>query len=99
MISLTFLWKNGTNIANGKFQSCGEIESNRRFEFMEETMMDKKTQKIGVICSIVQIILSIICLIYNAINQENIIIWVLFLCSGILSLSSNISRNNKKEDE
>ena len=68
-------------------------------EFMEETMMDKKTQKIGVICSIVQIILSIICLIYNAINQENIIIWVLFLCSGILLLSSNISRNNKKEDE
>ena len=66
---------------------------------MEETMMDKKTQKIGVICSIVQIILSIICLIYNAINQENIIIWVLFLCSGILLLSSNISRNNKKEDE
>ena len=59
-------------------------------------MMDKKTQKIGVICSIVQIILSIICLIYSAINQENIIMWVLFLCSGILSLSSNISRNNKK---
>ena len=70
-----------------------------KFKFMEETIMDKKTQKIGVICSIVQIILSIICLIYNAINQENIIIWVLFLCSGILLLSSNISRNNKKEDE
>ena len=34
-------------------------------------MMNKKTQKIGVICSIVQIILSIICLIYSAINQEN----------------------------
>ena len=61
-------------------------------------MMDKKIQKIGVICSIVQIILSIICLIYNAINQENIIIWIL-LCSGIFLLSSNISRNNKKEDE
>ena len=60
----------------------------RKSEFMEETMMDKKTQKIGVICSIVQIILSIICLIYSAINQENIIMWVLFLCSGILSLSS-----------
>ena len=59
--------------------------------------MNKKTQKIGVICSIVQIILSIICLIYSAINQENIIMWVLFLCSGILSLSSNISRNNKKK--
>ena len=70
-----------------------------KLEFVEETMMDKKTQKIGVICSIVQIILSIICLIYSAINQENIIMWVLFLCSGILSLSSNISRNNKKEDE
>ena len=70
-----------------------------KFKFMEETIMDKKTQKIGVICSIVQIILSIICLIYSAINQENIIMWVLFLCSGILSLSSNISRNNKKEDE
>ena len=70
-----------------------------KFKFMEETIMDKKTQKIGVICSIVQIILSIICLIYSAINQENIIMWILFLCSGILSLSSNISRNNKKEDE
>lgn len=70
-----------------------------KLEFMEKTMMNKKTQKIGVICSIVQIILSIICLIYSAINQENIIMWVLFLCSGILSLSSNISRNNKKEDE
>ena len=70
-----------------------------KLEFVEETMMDKKTQKIGVICSIVQIILSIIFLIYSAINQENIIVWVLFLCSGILSLSSNISRNNKKEDE
>ena len=75
------------------------VDYGDQLEFMEETMMDKKTQKIGVICSIVQIILSIICLIYNAINQENIIIWVLFLCSGILSLSSNISRNNKKEDE
>ena len=75
------------------------IKKTTNLEFMEETMMDKKTQKIGVICSIVQIILSIICLIYSAINQENIIMWVLFLCSGILSLSSNISRNNKKEDE
>ena len=61
--------------------------------------MDKKIQKIGVICSIVQIILSIICLIYNAINQVNIRIWILLLCSGIFLLSSNISRNNKKEDE
>ena len=77
------------------YDTCNIIN----LEFMEETMMDKKTQKIGVICSIVQIILSIICLIYNAINQENIIIWVLFLCSGFLLLSSNISRNNKKEDE
>ena len=75
------------------------VDYGDQLEFMEETMMDKKTQKIGVICSIVQIILSIICLIYNAINQENITIWVLFLCSGILLLSSNISRNNKKEDE
>ena len=74
------------------YDTCNIIN----LEFMEETMMDKKTQKIGVICSIVQIILSIICLIYSAINQENIIIWVLFLCSGILLLSSNISRNNKK---
>ena len=45
-------------------------------------MMDKRIKKIGVICPIVQIILSIICLVYNAINQENIIIWILFLCSG-----------------
>ena len=75
------------------------VDYGDQLEFMEETMMDKKTQKIGVICSIVQIILSIICLIYSAINQENIIMWVLFLCFGILSLNSNISRNNKKEDE
>lgn len=61
--------------------------------------MDKKVPKIGVICPIVQIILSIICLIYNAINQENIMIWIVFLCSGILLLSSNVSRNNKKEGE
>ena len=62
--------------------------------------MDRKitSQKIGIISSLVQIILSIICLIYNAINQENFIIWIVFLCSGICLLSSNISRNNKKED-
>lgn len=82
-----------------KTKKCVRMTEINKLEFMEETMMDKKTQKIGVICSIVQIILSIICLIYNAINQENIIIWILFLCSGILLLSSNISRNNKKEDE
>ena len=70
-----------------------------KLEFVEETMMDKKTQKIGVICSIVQIILSIICLIYSAINQENIRMWVIFLRGGTVSLSSNISRNNKKKDE
>ena len=81
------------------FPSIQIMKQPDKSEFVEETMMDKKTQKIGVICSIVQIILSIICLIYSAINQENIIMWVLFLCSGILSLSSNISRNNKKEDE
>ena len=31
MISLTFLWKNGTNIANGKFK-FGEL---RKSEFIE----------------------------------------------------------------
>ncbi len=62
--------------------------------------MDKKItlQKIGVICSLVQIMISIICLIYNAINQENVVIWIVFLCSGICLLSFNISTNNKKED-
>ena len=34
------------------YDTCNIIN----LEFMEETMMDKKTQKIGVICSIVQII-------------------------------------------
>ena len=81
------------------FPSIQIMKQPDKSEFVEETMMDKKIQKIGVICSIVQIILSIIFLIYSAINQENIIVWVLFLCSGILSLSPNISRNNKKEDE
>ena len=32
MISLTFLWKNGTNIANGKFQFAELIKS----ELVEE---------------------------------------------------------------
>ena len=32
MISLTFLWKNGTNIANGKFK-FGEL---RKSEFIKE---------------------------------------------------------------
>ena len=36
MISLTFLWKNGTNIANGKFQASVESESTRRFEVYSE---------------------------------------------------------------
>lgn len=95
-----------TEITEGNFGIFSYLASStkilydiEKLEFVEEIMMDKKTQKIGVICSIVQIILSIICLIYSAINQENIIMWVLFLCSGILLLSSNISRNNKKEDE
>ena len=95
-----------TEIAEGNFGIFSYLAGStkilydiKKSEFVKETMMDKKTQKIGVICSIVQIILSIICLIYSAINQENIKIWVIFLCSGILLLSSNISRNNKKEDE
>ncbi len=95
-----------TEIVEGSFGIFSYLASStkilydiEKLEFVEETMMDKKTQKIGVICSIVQIILSIICLIYSAINQENIRMWVIFLCSGIVSLSSNISRNNKKEDE
>lgn len=50
-------------------------------------MMDKKTQKIGVICSIVQIILSIICLIYSAINQENIFEAKYPVITGFLSQS------------
>ena len=63
-------------------------------------MMNEKitSQKVGLYCSIAQIILSIICLIYNAVNHENIWIWIALLCSGICLLSSNISRNNKKED-
>ena len=34
MISLTFLWKNGTNIANGKFK-FGEL---RKSEFIKENI-------------------------------------------------------------
>ena len=32
MISLTFLWKNGTNIANGKFQFAGLISGSVRYK-------------------------------------------------------------------
>ncbi len=54
-------------------------------------------EKVGLCCSIIQIILSIICLIYNAVNHEDFWIWIVFLCAGICLLSSNISKNNKKE--
>jgi hypothetical protein len=63
-------------------------------------MMDKTLtlQKIGLICSIVQIMLSTVLLIYNWIYHESLIIWIVFLCSGICLLISNIGRNIKKED-
>jgi len=53
--------------------------------------------KIGIICSITQVVISIICLIYNIVTNENYMIWIVMLCSGIVLLSSNIdSRKGKK---
>lgn len=68
------------------------------FEFVEEKVKNKKvtSQKVGLYCSITQIILSLICLIYNAVNHENIWIWIVFLFSGVCLLSSNISRSSKR---
>lgn len=57
----------------------------------------KQLQKIGFICSIVQIVLSVIFLTYNAINQENIAIWAVFLCSGISLFCLNLNKNDKQE--
>ena len=47
--------------------------------------------KIGIICSVTQIIISTICLIYNIVTNANFIIWIIMLCSGVCLLSSNIS--------
>jgi len=47
--------------------------------------------KFGIICSFIQIIISLICLIYNIVTNENYIIWIVMLCSGICLLCSNIS--------
>lgn len=47
--------------------------------------------KLGIICLVTQIIISIICLIYNIVTNANYAIWVVMLCSGVCLLSSNIS--------
>ena len=53
--------------------------------------------KVGITCSIIQIIISIICLIYNIVTNANYIIWIIMLCSGICLLSSNISLKKDKK--
>lgn len=51
---------------------------------------------VGVICPIVQIIMSVICMIYNIVSGGNYIIWILILGSGLCILSSNIDSKNEK---
>jgi len=53
--------------------------------------------KFGIICSITQVIISIICLIYNIVTNENYIIWIIMLCSGSCLLCSNISLKKDKK--
>ncbi len=52
--------------------------------------------KFGIICSITQIIISIICLIYNIVTKESYVIWIIMICSGICLLCFNISLKNTK---
>lgn len=63
-------------------------------------MKDKKinVSMLGFVCSIVQIIISVICLIYNYLNHDNYTIWIVFLCSGICLLFSNPIMGNKETD-
>lgn len=56
---------------------------------------NKLINKVGVICSITQIIISVICLAYNIVIGDNYWIWIIMLCGGICLLSSNISLNKK----
>lgn len=58
---------------------------------------NKTIHKVGVICSITQIIISVICLIYNIVTGDNYWIWIIMLCSGICLLSSNINSNKETE--
>lgn len=51
---------------------------------------------VGIIWSIVQIIISIICMIYNIVSGGNYIVWILILGSGLCILFSNIDSQNKK---
>lgn len=53
--------------------------------------------KVGVICSVTQITISTICLIYNIVTNANFIIWIIMLCSGVCLLSSNMSLKKDKE--
>lgn len=54
-------------------------------------------QNLGLICSFFQIIISTICLIYNMAINENYIIWIVMLCSGVCLLSSNINLKKDKK--
>jgi|LAHS01.1.fsa_nt_gb hypothetical protein len=54
---------------------------------------DDTLQKIGKTCSIVLILLSTILLIFNMINHESYVIWIVFLCAGICLLISIVSIN------
>lgn len=54
-----------------------------------------KVFKFSCICSLIQIVLSSICLVYSIMHQKGIIIWILLLVSGLFFFI--IARNHLKQ--
>lgn len=66
--------------------------------------MNKKTEQkntgidIGIICSIVGIIASIVLIILNLINNDNLTMGIILLCSCSINLIANIRRRDDKKE-
>ena len=72
-----------------KFQSCREIESNRRFEFFGEIIMSSKGT---LILGIIWIILS-----PAWFWAENAVMGIIWLCVGVIEVIIALIRRNKEK--
>ena len=74
---------------NRQIQSCGEIEGNRRFEFLGEIIMSSKG---NLILAIIWIILS-----PAWFWAENTAMGIIWLCAGVTKLIIALIRRNKEK--
>ncbi len=62
---------------------------------MEDNKSNKN--KIGIICSVTVIVISIICLVYKIVTKANFTTWIVMLCCGICLLCCNIGTKKDKQ--